>query len=47
MKVSVLNLKGLLLLDQNDKAGAKKAFTDALAISPDFMLAKANLEKTK
>lgn len=47
MKVSVLNLKGLLLLDQNDKVGAKKAFTDALAISPDFMLAKANLEKTK
>ncbi len=47
MKVSVLNLRGLLLLDQNDKAGAKKAFTEALAISPDFMLAKANLEKTK
>ena len=47
MKVSVLNLKGLMLLDQNDKAGAKKAFTEALAISPDFMLAKANLEKTK
>jgi tetratricopeptide (TPR) repeat protein len=47
MKASVLNLKGLLLLDQNDKAGAKKAFTDALAIAPDFMLAKANLEKTK
>jgi tetratricopeptide (TPR) repeat protein len=47
MKVSVLNLKGLLLLDQNDKAGAKKAFMEALAISPDFMLAKANLEKTK
>jgi tetratricopeptide (TPR) repeat protein len=47
LKVSVLNLKGLLALDQNDKAGAKKAFTEALAISPDFMLAKANLEKTK
>jgi len=47
MKVSVLNLKGLMLLDQGDKAGAKKAFTEALAISPDFMLAKANLEKTK
>jgi tetratricopeptide (TPR) repeat protein len=47
IKVSVLNLKGLLLLDQNDKAGAKKAFTEALAIAPDFALAKTNLEKTK
>lgn len=47
MKVSVLNLKGLMLADQGDKAGAKKAFMEALAISPDFMLAKANLEKTK
>jgi tetratricopeptide (TPR) repeat protein len=47
LKVSVLNLKGLLALDQNDKVGAKKAFNDALAIAPDFMLAKANLEKTK
>lgn len=47
MKVSVLNLKGLLALEQNDKAGAKKAFQDALAISPDFELAKKNMEKTK
>lgn len=47
MKVSVLNLKGLLALDQNDKPGAKKAFQEALAISPDFQLAKTNLEKTK
>jgi tetratricopeptide (TPR) repeat protein len=47
LKVSVLNLKGLLALDQKDKEGAKKAFNEALAISPDFALAKANLEKTK
>jgi tetratricopeptide (TPR) repeat protein len=47
MKVSVLNLKGMLLLELNDKVGAKKAFTDALALAPDFALAKANLEKTK
>jgi tetratricopeptide (TPR) repeat protein len=47
LKVSVLNLKGLLLLEQKDKVGAKKAFTDALAIAPDFVMAKANLEKTK
>lgn len=47
LKVPVLNLKGLLALEQNDKAGAKKAFTDALAIAPDFLMAKTNLEKTK
>jgi tetratricopeptide (TPR) repeat protein len=47
MKVPVLNLRGLLLLDQGNKAGAKKAFMDALAIAPDFLLAKTNLEKTK
>jgi tetratricopeptide (TPR) repeat protein len=47
LKVSILNLKGLLALDQNDKVGAKKAFMDALAVSPDFVPAKANLEKTK
>jgi tetratricopeptide (TPR) repeat protein len=47
LKVSVLNLKGLLALELKDKIGAKKAFNDALAISPDFSLAKVNLEKTK
>jgi tetratricopeptide (TPR) repeat protein len=47
LKVSILNLKGLLALDQNDKAGAKKAFTEALAVAPDFVPAKTNLEKTK
>lgn len=47
MKVSVLNLKGLIALDQNDKAGAKKAFTEALALAPDFKPAKDNMEKTK
>jgi tetratricopeptide (TPR) repeat protein len=47
LKVSVLNLKGMLALDQNDKAGAKKAFTEALALAPDFVMAKTNLEKTK
>ncbi len=47
LKVSVLNLKGLLAIDQNDKVGAKKAFTEALAVAPDFVPAKTNLEKTK
>jgi tetratricopeptide (TPR) repeat protein len=47
LKVSVLNLQGLVALDQNDKAAAKKAFTEALALAPDFKPAKDNLEKTK
>lgn len=47
LKVSVLNLKGLVALDQNDKPGAKKAFTEALALAPDFVPAKDNVEKTK
>lgn len=47
LKVPVLNLKGLLALDQNDKPGAKKAFTDALALAPDFQPAKDNLAKVK
>jgi predicted Zn-dependent protease len=46
MKVSILNLKGLVALDQNDKPGAKKAFTDALALAPDFVPAKENMQKT-
>ncbi len=47
MKVSVLNLKGLLALAQNDKVGAQKAFNEALAIAPDFVPVKENLAKAK
>lgn len=47
MKVAVLNLKGLLLQEQGDKAGAKKAFEDALVLAPDFVMAKDNLAKLK
>jgi tetratricopeptide (TPR) repeat protein len=47
IKVAVINLKGMLALDQGDKLGAKKFFEQALAISPDFALAKENLAKTK
>ncbi|MFM9836657.1 MAG: tetratricopeptide repeat protein [Cyclobacteriaceae bacterium] len=47
IKVAVINLKGMLALDQGDKVGAKKFFEQALAISPDFALAKENLAKTK
>lgn len=44
MKVAVLNLKGLINKDLGNKELAKKAFDEALAISPDFELAKTNLE---
>lgn len=47
LKVAILNLQGLVALDQNDKPGAKKAFTAALALAPDFKPAKDNMEKTK
>jgi tetratricopeptide (TPR) repeat protein len=47
MKVAVLNLKGLILLEQGNKPGAKKLFDEALALAPDFVLAKQNLAKTK
>jgi tetratricopeptide (TPR) repeat protein len=47
IKVAVITLKGLLALDQGDKLGAKKLFEQALAISPDFALAKESLAKTK
>lgn len=47
MKVALFNLKGLLALDQGDKVNAKKYFEQALAIAPDFALAKDGLAKTK
>jgi tetratricopeptide (TPR) repeat protein len=48
MRVSVLNLKGLIQLDHfGDKVAAKKLFDEALAISPDFVSAKQNLAKVK
>ena len=47
VKVAVVNLKGMLALDQGDKINAKKYFQEALAIAPDFALAKENLTKIK
>lgn len=48
MKVAVLNLKGMAILEHlGDKAAAKKSFEEALAIAPDFELAKQNLAKVK
>ncbi len=45
MKVAVLNLKGLVNKEIGNKDIAKQAFEDALSISPDFQLAKSNLEE--
>jgi tetratricopeptide (TPR) repeat protein len=47
LKVSILNLKGLVAQAIGDKVGAKKAFEDSLALAPDFPLAKQNLAKLK
>ncbi len=48
MKVSVLNLKGLAVQEHlGDKEAAKKLFGEALAIAPDFVMAKENLAKIK
>lgn len=47
IKVAILNIKGMLAEHGGDKVGARKAYTDALAISPDFPLAKQNLAKLK
>jgi len=43
MKVAVLNLKGMVNKETGNNAEAKKAYEEALAISPDFELAKSNL----
>lgn len=45
MKVAVLNLKGLVNKEVGNKEIAKQAFEAALAISPDFQLAKENLKE--
>ena len=47
LKVSILNLKGMLAQQTGDKIGAKKAFEEALAVAPDFPPAKQNLAKLK
>lgn len=48
MKVAILNLKGLAVQEHlGDKVAAKKLYEEALAIAPDFVLAKENLAKVK
>ncbi len=43
IRVALLNLKGLNAKAQGNMADAKKYFEEALAVAPDFALAKENL----
>lgn len=45
LKIATLNLKGLVLAAQGKNDEAMKAYNDALALAPDFVFAKKNLEK--
>jgi tetratricopeptide (TPR) repeat protein len=47
LRVSILNLKGLLAQQAGDKPAAKKAFEETIALAPDFQLAKQSLAKLK
>lgn len=47
MRVSVLNLKGALLIQQGDTVEARKTFEEVLALAPNFKLAKENLASLK
>jgi tetratricopeptide (TPR) repeat protein len=47
LKVALLNLKGLLAQQAGNKVLAKKSYEEALALAPDFSLAKENLAKLK
>lgn len=47
MKIAVMNLKGMINMEIGDKAAAKKAFDDILAVAPDFVPAKQSLAKLK
>lgn len=45
LKAAALNVKGVLVKDKGDKAGAKKLFDEALKIEPEFELAKNNIDE--
>ncbi len=44
MKAAALNVKGICAVEMNQPEAAKENFTRALQISPEFVLAKGNLE---
>jgi len=43
LKVALVNLKGMIFMEQGDKVKAKEYFNQALQLAPDFELAKQNL----
>ena len=47
IKVALLNLKGLIAQAQGDNKTAESLYNQALAISPDFKMAKDNLASLK
>lgn len=47
IKVSILTLKGMISASSGDAAGAKKLYNEALALAPDFELAKEELAKVE
>ena len=47
MKVSLLNLKGMVYKDQADKVNAKKFLDEALVAAPDFVPAKETVATLK
>ncbi|MEI7802263.1 MAG: hypothetical protein WCI97_06445 [Bacteroidota bacterium] len=46
-KAAALNIKGVIAKQLNDNVTAEKLFNDALAVMPDFVLAKGNIEDLK
>ncbi|AFL85630.1 tetratricopeptide repeat protein [Belliella baltica DSM 15883] len=44
MKAAAFNLKGLVYIEQGSKEDARKAFEEALALEPNFNLAKEGLK---
>lgn len=44
LKAAALNIKGVLAMDLNENAVAKTCFEEALKLTPDFVLAKGNLD---
>ena len=46
-KAAALNIKGVIARQLNDDKTAEELFNQALAIYPDFVLAKGNIEEMK
>ncbi len=46
-KAAALNIKGVIAKQLNDNVNAEKLFNESLAVMPDFVLAKGNIEDLK